>query len=105
MGILEQKSKRLAECLKNLYEKKMYSIEYVILELERLKDKGKITATDYEEYYTYFCTEMDKQNTEKSGQKETENTVNENVYLETSNNNVQNEDETVEENQEEITAE
>lgn len=102
MGILEQKSKRLAECLKNLYEKKMYSIEYVILELERLKDKGKITASDYEEYYTYFCTEMDKQNTEKSGQKETENTV-DNEILDTED--VQNEDETVEENQEEITVE
>lgn len=75
MGILEQKSKRLAECLKNLYEKKMYSIEYVILELEHLKDKGKITATDYEEYYKYFCSEMDKQDVVE----ETSNTVDENT--------------------------
>lgn len=108
MGILEQKSKRLAECLKNLYEKKMYSIEYVILELDRLNDKGKITASDYEEYYNYFCSEMDKQNVVE------ENTVAENVNneildAETNNNDIQNEDETVgeviEENKEEITVE
>lgn len=100
MGILEQKSKRLAECLKNLYEKKMYSVEYVILELERLSEKGKITATDYEEYYAYFCDEMDKQNVAK----EVENTVDENIDTE----DVQNEevqDEVIEENKEVESAE
>lgn len=62
MTILEKKSKRLLECLKAMYLNKEYSVEYIITLLETYKDKGKITASDYEEYYNYFCSEMDKQN-------------------------------------------
>lgn len=86
MEILKEKSKRFADCIKNLYEKKMYSVEYAILQLEKFRDNNKIIESDYEEYYEYFCNEMDKQNTviveedtvqkteeqTESGQKETE---------------------------------
>lgn len=62
MTIQEEKSKRFADCIKNLYEKKMYSIEYAILQLEKFRDSNKIIESDYEEYYNYFCSEMDKKN-------------------------------------------
>lgn len=62
MTIQEERSKRFADCIKNLYEKKMYSIEYAILQLEKFRDNNKIIESDYEEYYKYFSEEMDKQN-------------------------------------------
>lgn len=63
MEIAKERSKRFADCIKNLYEKKMYSVEYAILQLEKFRDNNKIIESDYEEYYNYFCNEMDKQNT------------------------------------------
>lgn len=62
MTIQEEKSKRFADCIKNLYIKGMYSIEYAILQLEKFRDSNKIIESDYEEYYKYFSEEMDKQN-------------------------------------------
>lgn len=80
MTIQEEKSKRFADCIKNLYEKKMYSIEYAILQLEKFRDSNKIIESDYEEYYEYFCSEMDKQNTVEVVEEQTENeTVDETV--------------------------
>lgn len=62
MTIQEERSKRFADCIKNLYIKGMYSIEYTILQLEKFRDSNKIIESDYEEYYKYFSEEMDKQN-------------------------------------------
>lgn len=62
MTIQEERSKRFADCIKNLYIKGMYSIEYAILQLEKFRDNNKIIESDYEEYYKYFSEEMDKQN-------------------------------------------
>ncbi len=73
MTIQEEKSKRFADCIKNLYEKKMYSIEYAILQLEKFRDSNKIIESDYEEYYRYFSEEMDKQNIVQVEQEQIEN--------------------------------
>lgn len=101
MTIQEERSKRFADCIKNLYIKGMYSIEYAILQLEKFRDSNKIIESDYEEYYNYFCSEMDKKNTEKSGQNETE--IVENDTVDETVDTVQ--DKVIEENQEEITVE
>ncbi len=79
MTIQEEKSKRFADCIKNLYEKKMYSIEYAILQLEKFRDSNKIIESDYEEYYKYFTEEMDKQNTVQVEEEIEEQTENEKV--------------------------
>lgn len=75
MTILEKKSKRLLECLKRMYLRKEYSVEYIITLLESYKDNGKITVSDYEEYYEYFCDEMDKQNAVEVVEESAEETV------------------------------
>lgn len=62
MGI-DEKSKIFADCIKNLYLKGKYTIEYAILQLEKYKDNGKIIASDYEEYLSFFVSEMNKENT------------------------------------------
>lgn len=72
MTIQEERSKRFADCIKNLYEKKLYSIEYTILQLEKFRDNNKIIELDYEEYYKYFSEEMDKQNTVQVEEEPTE---------------------------------
>lgn len=63
MGI-DEKSKIFAECIKNLYLKGKYTVEYAILQLEKYKDAGKIIASDYEEYLSFFVSEMNKENEE-----------------------------------------
>lgn len=63
MGI-DEKSKLFAECIKNLYLKGKYTVEYAILQLEKYKDAGKIIADDYEKYLDYFVNEMNKENEE-----------------------------------------
>lgn len=63
MGI-DEKSKIFAECIKNLYLKGKYTVEYAILQLEKYKDAGKIIADDYEKYLDYFVNEMNKENEE-----------------------------------------
>ena len=63
MGI-DEKSKIFAECIKNLYLKGKYTVEYAILQLEKYKDAGKIIASDYEEYLSFFVSEMNEENEE-----------------------------------------
>lgn len=105
MTILEEKSKRFADCIKNLYEKKMYSVEYAILQLEKFRDNNKIIESDYEEYYNYFCVEMDKKNIveviEETTEKQKE--IVENEQLDTEENDFA--DEVIQENKEVESAE
>lgn len=75
MTIQEERSKRFADCIKNLYIKGMYSIEYAILQLEKFRDNNKIIESDYEEYYKYFSEEMDKQNSVQVEEGCTENQI------------------------------
>ncbi len=59
----DEKSKLFADCIKDLYIKKKYEVEYAILQLEKYKDAGKINAEDYEKTLEYFKSEKDQQNT------------------------------------------
>lgn len=95
MTILEEKSKRFADCIRNLYEKKLYSIEYAILQLEKFRDSNKIIESDYEEYYRYFSEEMDKQNIVQVEQEQIENNTEDETV----------QDEVIEENKEVESAE
>ena len=58
----DEKSKLFANCIKKLYQKGKYTVEYAILQLEKFKDDGKIIASDYEEYLAFFVAEMEKEN-------------------------------------------
>lgn len=62
---LDEKSKLIAECIKDLYLKGKYEVEYAILKLEEYKDNGKITVSDYESYLSYLKEEKAKQDEKK----------------------------------------
>lgn len=100
MTILEETSKQLVEAIKDLYIKGKYELEYAIIQLNKFYSNGRVTKVDFEEQCEYYKLEKEKLNSVVV--EETENTVdNEILNTEASNN----EDETVEENKEEITAE
>lgn len=103
MTIQEERSKRFADCIKNLYIKGMYSIEYAILQLEKFRDSNKIIESDYEEYYKYFSEEMDKQNAAQIEESAEETETVENDTVDETVDTVQ--DKVIEENKEEITVE
>lgn len=96
MGI-DEKSKLFADCIKNLYEKGKYTVEYAILQLEKYKDNGKIIASDYEEYLSFFVSEMNKENetTDDEGENSTEEATDETIDTENTEETEKNEEENV----------
>ena len=54
MTILEKRSATRVKALKNLVDKGEYPVEYAIVKLDELNEKGLVTAKDYEETFDYF---------------------------------------------------
>ena len=54
MSILERRSATRVKALRKLVDKGEYPVEYAIGKLDDLNEKGLLTATDYEETFTYF---------------------------------------------------
>ena len=54
MSILERRSATRVKALRNLVDKGEYPVEYAIVKLDDLNEKGLLTANDYEETFTYF---------------------------------------------------
>ena len=54
MSILERRSATRVKALRNLVNKGEYPVEYAIVKLDDLNEKGLLTARDYEETFDYF---------------------------------------------------
>jgi len=54
MSILERRSATRVKALRNLVDKGEYPVEYALVKLDDLNEKGLLTANDYEETFTYF---------------------------------------------------
>lgn len=54
-------SKIFKNAVLNLYKKRVYTVDYAIIEASKLADKNKINATDYEELITYLAEEQEKE--------------------------------------------
>lgn len=52
--ILERLSKIKVQAFKNLVKDGIYTVDYAILEADKMNDKGKFQAEDYEELMTYL---------------------------------------------------
>ena len=61
MSILEDKSAIRVKALKGLVDKGQYPVEYAIDRLDEKNKQGLITATDYEETFTYFEELLNKE--------------------------------------------
>jgi hypothetical protein len=81
MSILERRSATRVKALKKLVDKGEYPVEYAIGKLDDLNEKGLLTATDYEETFTYFeellnaedTAEETAENAENSAESEADN--------------------------------
>ena len=51
MTIIERKSKIRVQALLKLVEKGEYSVEYALVKLDELNEKGYLTGSDYEETF------------------------------------------------------
>lgn len=54
-------SKTFKNAVLNLYIKRVYTVDYAIIEASKLADKNKINATDYAELITYLAEEQEKE--------------------------------------------
>ena len=53
-------SKLFKNAIINLYNDKIYTVDFAILKASDYADKNKITAEDYEELITYLAEEQEK---------------------------------------------
>lgn len=70
-------SKVFMNAVINLYKKRVYTVDYAIIEASKLADKNKINATDYEELITYLANEQSKEMETVEESKEVEETTEE----------------------------
>lgn len=70
-------SKVFKNAVINLYKKRVYTVDYAILEASKLADKNKINAVDYEELITYLANEQMKEMETAEESKEVEETTEE----------------------------
>lgn len=84
MTIIERKSKIRVQALLKLVEKGEYSVEYALVKLDELNEKGYLTGSDYEETFDKIAEML-----QKDEPKEVIETVDENIV---------NTDETIEDN-------
>lgn len=53
-------SKLFKNAILNLYNQKIYTVDFAILKALELVEKNKINAEDYENLLTYLATEQEK---------------------------------------------
>ena len=83
MTIIERKSKIRVQALLKLVEKGEYSVEYALVKLDELNEKGYLTGSDYEETFDKIAEMLQKDEQE---------------VIETVDENIVNTDETTEDN-------
>ena len=60
MTIIERKSKIRVQALLKLVEKGEYSVEYALVKLDELNEKGHLTGSDYEETFEKIAEMLQK---------------------------------------------
>lgn len=60
MTIIERKSKIRVQALLKLVEKGEYSVEYALVKLDELNEKGYLTGSDYEETFDKIAEMLKK---------------------------------------------
>lgn len=65
MTIIERKSKIRVKALLKLVEKGEYSVEYALVKLDELNEKGYLTGSDYEETFDKIAEILQKDEPEK----------------------------------------
>ena len=60
MTIIERKSKIRVQALLKLVEKGEYSVEYALVKLDELNEKGYLTGSDYEETFDKIAEMLQK---------------------------------------------
>lgn len=86
MTIIERKSKIRVKALLKLVEKGEYSVEYALVKLDELNEKGYLTGSDYEETFDKIAEILQKDEPVKEPVEDTE--VEENVEQTTEDNTV-----------------
>lgn len=86
MTIIERKSKIRVQALLKLVEKGEYSVEYALVKLDELNEKGYLTGSDYEETFDKIAEILQKDEPVKEPVEDTE--VEENVEQTTEDNTV-----------------
>lgn len=65
MTIIERKSKIRVQALLKLVEKGEYSVEYALVKLDELNEKGYLTGSDYEETFDKIAEMLQKDEPEE----------------------------------------
>lgn len=65
MNIIEKKSARKKKAIMMLVESGEYSIQFAMIEAERLNDEGKLLDNDYEELMEWLESLLDPQTPEQ----------------------------------------
>lgn len=65
MTIIERKSKIRVQALLKLVEKGEYSVEYALVKLDELNEKGYLTGSDYEETFDKIAEILQKDEPEE----------------------------------------
>lgn len=65
MTIIEKKSERKKKAIMMLVESGEYSIQFAMIEAERLNDEGKLLDNDYEELAEWLESLLDPQTPEQ----------------------------------------
>lgn len=65
MSIIEKKSERKKKAIMLLVESGEYSIQFAMIEAERLNDEGKLLDNDYEELAEWLESLLDPQTPEQ----------------------------------------
>lgn len=65
MSIIEKKSARKKKAIMLLVESGEYSIQFAMIEAERLNDEGKLLDNDYEELMEWLESLLDPQTPEQ----------------------------------------
>lgn len=65
MNIIEKKSARKKKAIMMLVESGEYSIQFAMIEAERLNDEGKLLDNDYEELAEWLESLLDPQTPEQ----------------------------------------
>ena len=58
--ILEDLSKIRVKAVKNLVKQGVYTVDYAIMQVDSINDKGKLIASDYEDLMNYLIELQEK---------------------------------------------
>ena len=66
MENITEKSATRVKALRKLVDKGFYPVEYGLMKLDELNEKGLVTANDYDETFVYFFEILNKEEEEET---------------------------------------